>query len=65
MSAYQTAVDVVKSKYFAIFDSHCEVAEGRYTWLIFYVIKLIFISVINNYDIYVFISKKDCECKWT
>lgn len=49
MSAYQTAVDVVKSKYFAILDSHCEVAEGKYTLIILYIIKLISISVINNY----------------
>lgn len=29
MAALQQAVNVAKAKYFAVFDSHCEVAEGK------------------------------------
>jgi hypothetical protein len=34
MAAMQGVIDGVKSKYFAIFDSHCEVNEGNMDWLV-------------------------------
>jgi len=34
MAAVQGVIDGVKSKYFAIFDSHCEVNEGNMDWLV-------------------------------
>jgi len=52
MAALQEAVNVMKSKYFAVIDSHCEVHEGNIHCL--YYTRRAFLSCLDEFK-YLFI----------